>query len=134
MLKCAERFVANLKEKNLNFSTGDTERGDTVVDFPYQGKVTKCIFSGEEGQYFSMYLVYERIPQEKVADVIFLCNELNAEYKWVTYYVDSDNDLVMHDDAIVSEDSAGSECFELLVRMLKISEDIKPKIMKAIYA
>ena len=48
--------------------------------------------------------------------------------------MDKDNDLVMHDDAIVSEDSAAEECFELLVRMLKISEDIKPRIMKAIYA
>ena len=45
-----------------------------------------------------------------------------------------DNDLVMHDDAIVDVDSAAEECFELLVRMLKISEDIKPRIMKAIYA
>ena len=134
MLLCAERFIQNLKEKNLNYAAGDTERGDTVVDFPYQGKVTKCIFSGECGEYFSMYLVYERIPQEKVIDLILLCNELNAEYKWVTYYVDKDNDLVMHDDAIVSPDSAAEECFELLIRMLKISEDLKPRIMKAIYA
>ena len=134
MLLCAEQFTQTLKEKNLNNAAGDTDRGDSVVDFPYQGKVTKCIFSGEEGQYFSMYLVYERIPEEKVADLIFLCNELNAEYKWVTYYIEKDNDLVMHDDAIVSPESAADECFELLIRMLKISEDIKPRIMKAIYA
>ena len=81
-----------------------------------------------------MYLVYERIPEEKVADVIFLCNELNAVYKWVTFYVDNDNDLVMHDDAIVSADIAADVCFELLVRMLKIVEDLKPRIMKTIYA
>ena len=134
MLICAQEFIDNLKEKNLNFQHAETETGNVVVDFPYQGKVTKCIFSGEEGQYFSMYLVYERVPEDKVADLIFLCNQLNAEYKWVTYYVDNDNDFVMHDDAIVSADSAGAECFELLVRMLKISEDIKPRIMKAIYA
>jgi len=134
MLICAEQFIENLKSKNLNYATGESDKGDTIVDFPYQGKVTKCIFSGEEGQYFSMYLVYERIPEEKVADLIFLCNELNAEYKWVTYYVDKDNDLVMHDDAILSADTAAEEAFELLVRMLKISEDIKPRIMKAIYA
>ena len=134
MLKCAEQFTETLKEKDLNYTTADTEKGDTVVDFPYKGKVTKCIFSGEDGQYFSMYLVYERIPEDKVADLIFLCNELNTEYKWITYYVDKDNDLVMHDDAIVSPESAAEECFELLIRMLKISEDIKPRIMKAIYA
>lgn len=134
MQPCAAAFIEKLKSKNLNYATKDTDRGDTVVDFPYQGKVTKCIFSGETGEYFSMYLVYERIPEEKVADLIFLCNELNAEYKWVTYYVDKDNDLVMHDDAILSVESAAEEAFELLIRMLKISEDLKPLIMKAIYA
>ena len=105
-----------------------------MVDFPYQGKVTKCIFSGDLGQYFSMYLVYERIPEEKVPNLIFLCNQLNAEYKWITYYVDDDNDLVMHDDAIVSPETAAEECFELLIRMLKVSEDLRPRIMKEIYA
>lgn len=134
MLLCAQKFVDNLESKNLNYSSGESDRGDAIVDFPYQGKITKCIFSGDDGQYFSMYLVYERIPEDKVATVIYLCNELNAEYKWVTYYVDKDNDLVMHDDAIVSPDSAAEECFELLVRMLKIADDIKPRIMKAIYA
>lgn len=134
MQPCAAAFIENLKSKDLNYATKDTDRGDTVVDFPYQGKVTKCIFAGDQGEYFSMYLVYERIPKEKVADLIFLCNELNAEYKWVTYYVDSDNDLVMHDDAILSVESAAEEAFELLIRMLKISEDLKPRIMKAIYA
>ena len=134
MLLCAEKFIQKLKANNLNYAAGDTERGDTVLDFPYQGKVTKCIFSGEMGEYFSMYLVYERVPQEKVANLIYLCNELNAEYKWVTYYVDKDNDLIMHDDAIISPESAAEECFELLIRMLKISEDLKPRIMKEIYA
>jgi len=134
MLPCAKQFVDNLKSKKLNYSTNDTKRGDTVVDFPYQGKVTKCVFSGDKGEYFSMYLVYERIPEDKVADLIFLCNELNAEYKWVTFYVDKDNDLIMHDDAIVSIASAAEECFELLVRMLKITDELKTRIMKTIYA
>lgn len=133
MLTCAELFIASLKAKNLNFTAGETERGDVVVDFPYQGKVTKCFFSGENGEYFSMYLVYERVPEDKVADLIFLCNELNAEYKWITYYVDKDNDIVFHDDAILDVSTAGEEAFELLVRMLKIGDDIKPRIMKAIY-
>lgn len=134
MNACAELFVKNLKSKNLNFATADTDRGDTVVDFPYQGKVTKLIFSGETGEYCSFYLVYERVPEDKVADVIFTCNELNAEYKWVTFYVDKDNDLVIHDDAILSVESAAEEAFELLVRMLKITDDLRPRIMKAIYA
>ena len=131
---CAQAFVELLQAKNLNFQSGSMDNGHSVVDFPYQGKVAKLIFSGDAGEYLSIYMVYERVPEEKLADVIFTCNDLNCEYKWITFYVDKDNDVILHDDAILSAENASEEAFELLVRMVKIGEDIKPIIMKAIYA
>ena len=135
MLKpCAELFVELLKSKNLNFQSGVDKDGDSVVEFPYQGKVLKVFFCGNEGQYMSMYLVYERVPADKLTDLIFACNELNSQYKWVTFYVDRDNDIVLHDDAILSVENAADEAFELMLRILKIGEDNKAKIMRLIYA
>ena len=131
---CAELLVNNLKSKNLNFQSGTDKDGDSVVEFPYQGKLAKMFFSGEHGAYLSMYMVYERVPEERLTDAIFACNELNCRYKWITFYVDGDNDVILHDDAILSVDDAGEEAFELLVRMMKIGEDVKPQLMKAIYA
>ena len=134
MKPCAELFIEKLKAKDLNFRVGEDADGDTCVDFPYQGKVTKCFFTGDSGEYLSLYLVFEHVPEDKVADVIFVCNDLNCQYKWVTYYVDKDNDIVVHDDAILSVENAAEEAFELLIRMVKIAEETKPAIMKAIYA
>ncbi len=131
---CAEKFVNFLKEKNLNFESGTDKDGDSVVEFPYQGKVTRMFFCGDGGQYLSIYLVYERAPVEKKIDVIVACNEFNAQYKWVTAYVDKDNDLVFHDDAILAPENAADEAFELLLRTLKITEEVKPIFMRAIYA
>ena len=131
---CAQRFVDLLDSKKLNYRTAIDSDGDFVVEFPYSGKVTKIYFTGNEGSYLSMYLIYERVPAEKVADVIFTCNELNSRYKWVTFYVDKDNDVVLHDDAILSISNAAEEAFELLLRMIKIADDVKPQIMRAIYA
>ena len=134
MNACAEAFAAALKSKGLTYDSGLDKYGDSVIDFPYNGKVTKCFFSGENGEYLSLYQVYERIPEEKYADLLFLCNELNCRYKWATFYVDSDRDLVIHDDALLTVDSAADEAFELLVRIVKIADDVKPLVMKAIYA
>ena len=131
---CAQRFVDLLDSKKLNYRTAIDSDGDFVVEFPYSGKVTKMFFSGNEGSYLSLYLVYERVPADKVADVIFTCNELNSQYKWVTFYVDDDNDVVLHLDAILSPATAAEEAFELLVRTLNIGDEAKPIIMKAIYA
>ena len=130
---CATLFVEDLKSKNLKFHSGTNGNGDSVVEFPYEGKVAKIFFSGDQGKYMSIYLVFERVPADKVADVIFACNDLNCKYKWVTFYVDKDNDVVLHDDAILTPSTAAAEAFELLLRLIKIGDEVKPQIMRAIY-
>ncbi|MBE6821175.1 MAG: YbjN domain-containing protein [Ruminococcaceae bacterium] len=127
-----ELFKKLLDEKSLNYASRTTENGDGIIDLPFDGKVIKCFFSGDK--FLSIYLVFEKIPEEKLADVIFLCNELNAKYKWATFYVDKEGDLVIHDDALISGDSAAEECFELIIRILDIANKCKPTIMKCIYA
>ncbi len=134
MLLCAQSFAAYLEEKNFKFSVNDLENGETLLDFPYQGKLFRCFFSGENGQYLSLYLVYEKVPEEKFMDAVLLCNQINTEYKWVTAFVNNNSDFVFHDDAILSFDNAASESFELLARMISISDKLKPSIMKMIYA
>ena len=131
---CAEIFTKSLDAKNLHYNVYDGRDGDTIVDFPYQGKVTKLIFSGTTTNYMSLYLVFERIPDEKFADAVFVCNELNARFKWATFYVDSDKDIVIHDDAILSVETAADETLELLVRLIRIGDDVKPIIMRTLYA
>ena len=130
---CATLFVEDLKSKKLNFHSGTNGNGDSVVEFPYEGKVAKIFFSGDQGKYMSIYLVFERVPADKVADVIFACNDLNCKYKWVTFYVDKDNDVILHDDAILTPSTAADEAFELLLRLIKIGDEVKPQIMRAIY-
>ena len=133
MLTCAQLFCDFLVSKNFYFENSVDDDGDVIVKFPYEGKITKCIFSGDDGKYLSLYMLYENVPEEKLADLIFACNELNTKYKWVTFYVDGDRDLMLHDDALLSTESAAEEAFEMLVRMINISTEAKPVIMRALY-
>jgi hypothetical protein len=41
--------------------------------------------------------------------------------------------VILHDDAILAVETAADEAFELLVRMLKIGDEVKPQIMRTIY-
>ena len=133
MLACAELFAEDLKSKNLNFTINEAADGDVVVKFPYDGKFTTFVFSGDEGRYVSMYTLFDSVPADRVSDVIICCNSLNAMYKWLKFYVDKDNDLMIQDDAIISQDTAAEECFELLLRRINILKDEKVRIMRAIY-
>jgi len=91
-------------------------------------------FSGDEGEYMSMYTVFESVPKDKRFAVLEACNELNCRYKWITFYLDKDNDIVLHRDAILSVATADEEAFELLIRNIRIMDEVKPVLMKAIYA
>lgn len=127
-----ELFKELLDSKGLHYGSRIDNDGDGVVELPYDGKIVKCFFSGDK--YLSLYMVFESVPEDKLADVIFLCNELNSKYKWVTFYVDKDGDVVIHDDALISTETAAEEAFELIIRMLDITKNCKPAIMKCIYA
>ena len=134
MRACAERFVKYLDSKGFHYDAKVDSEGDDVVVFPYQRRDTTCFFCGEDGKYLSMYTTFESVPEDKFLEALIACNELNAQYKWVTFYIDKDKDLIAHDDAILNVETADDEAFELLVRTLKILDEAKPVIMKAIYA
>ena len=78
MNTCAANFVAFLEEKNLHFDAREIDNGGAMVAFPYNGKLARIFFNGQDGSYMSMYLVYESVPAEKIPDMLVLCNELNA--------------------------------------------------------
>ncbi len=131
---CAESFVENLKSKNLEFNVKEFSNGDVGVKFPYKGKETTCVFADDDGHYLSLYMIYERISEDKFAEALVACNDLNRQYKWVSYYIDDDNDIVIKNNAILTPETAGEVAFELLVRMITIADEAKPTLMKAIYA
>ena len=132
MLLAAQLFMEDLESKQLRYSFREVN-DDVVVNFPYDGKFTNFVFSGNDGCYVSMYTVFESCPPEKIADMLVLCNALNAKYKWLKFYIDKDNDIMVEDDAIVTPENAAAECFELLARRINILKEVKPEIMRLIY-
>ena len=132
MKDCAELFIANLESKNLTYEVREVD-DDTVVSFPYDNRKTNFIFSGASGDHAQMMTVIEKVPDEKFVDVVLACNQVNARFRYVKFVVDKENDVIVFTDAILDPSSAGDECFELLIRSLKIISDAKPTVMKAIY-
>jgi len=131
---CADKFVQYLESKNYNYTVLADEDDKAVVDFPYSGKSAKCFFTGDNGEYLSIYMVYESVPEDKYASALIACNEVNCKYKWVTAYLDEDRDILLHLDALLTPETSASETMEMLVRFVDIGDKVKPILMKAIYA
>ncbi|MCD8117781.1 MAG: YbjN domain-containing protein [Oscillospiraceae bacterium] len=131
---CAQAFADNLDSKNLTYSVSRDDDRSTVITFPYKQRRTSIIFSGEDGIQSQFQTVIESVPEEKVMDVIVVCNSLNTQYRFVKFVVDSDNDLMNYSDAILTPETAGEECFEVLLRTLQIIDEARPTFMRTIYA
>lgn len=134
MLTCAELFKNFLDDKNLNYDYRELENDNCLISFPHDGEKFMFVFTGDDGEYLSLRMFPEKVPDEKYADVLLACNLLNAKYKYVKFYIDDDNEIALEDDAILRVEAAADEAFELLCTMIDIYGKAKPVLMKAIYA
>ena len=69
----------------------------------------------------------------KEAAGIIKCNELNNHYRWVTFYIDDDADVITQIDSYVDEENCGSVCLSLVRRMVNIIDETYPDIMRTIW-
>lgn len=136
MLLCAEIFIEEfIKKQNLSHEVGENQDGSSVrIKAPWNGTDTVIYFNGPEGRDVSFVTCIEKVPDEKLESLYAVCNSLNAKYKWLRFYVDTDNYVIADDDAFLSENSVAEECERLLIPRFNIIEEVKPIIMRAIWA
>ena len=124
----------NIPEE-LKYTTRDLPDGSIVVSVMFNMVFTHAIFqSSDNGTHVAFRTQLESCPAEKTSDMLVVCNSLNMRYRWLKFYLDKDNDIMIEDDAIITTETAGDECFELLIRTAGIIKEVKPFILKAIYA
>lgn len=135
MVTNAEMFIAELQAKDIKFMTREIDNGGVVVSIMFNYILTNVIFEGhDDGKHVAFRTQLEKCPEEKTIDVMAVLNSLNEQYRWEKFYISTEGDIRVEDDAIVTPETAGEECFELLLRTVSIIKDVKPMIMKVMYA
>ena len=134
MTTCCEEYVAKLDEKNLRYQREDANDGGDLIRIGFNNTRIVLHFPGsDDGRHMALRCVIEHCPDDKIADLLVVCNALNAKVRWIKFYIDSDGDIMAEDDAILSPGTAGEEAFELMGRTVAIVDTSKPAIMRALY-
>lgn len=133
MYNTTRNFINELDSRELTYKYDENE-DNQIVAIGFDKFTLLCIFSGENGNYFTIFTDYVNCEKEKSLDVIIALNQLNSTYKWAKFYLDKDNDVIIDTDAIIDEETGGDECFELVARFVNIIKDANNDIMRAIYA
>lgn len=80
-------------------------------------------------------LNFINVPENKYDAMYKVLNECNDQYTHVKFVLDTESGQInARDDDVIQLDSCGPECFELMIRMVKVVEDAYPKFMKAMWA
>lgn len=129
-------FTDYLDEKGVKYQTD----GETKVRVGYKmdnmSSVSVNVIFDKDGEGKVHFVVWSigKFPDSKLMAGMAVCNALNAKYRWIKFYIDSDNEGCADLDAIVDEETVGPECYELMHRLLNIVDEAYPEIMRALYA
>ena len=139
MLNTALRFMSECDRVGLKYrDSRDLDDGSSLV---------VCGVDGKNNARYNVFFLFDkdqhavsvRIPgllqfeAEKEEEMRRLANEQNGTYRWLKFYT-KDGKVNVQVDAIVSEETADRICVELLLRSMKIIDEIYPKYMHALWS
>ncbi len=136
MQEYAQEFARVMDAEGIKYTVHD----DHVINVSYTGENLKNIsiyvFFDKEGSNHVQFYCGDIADFSSKEEVVALqvCNELNAEFRWVKFYVNKDKEVVATLDATLDITSSGDECVELLGRVVSIVDESFPKIAKARWA
>ncbi len=136
----AERIKSYLDEKEIRYDYYEaSEKRDEAIRVSTRAENKESIsinlFIDEDGGSMNIKsFTVAKVPENKLAEVFACLNALNSAYRWVKFYVDSDNEVTVAGDAIVDAATAGEEALEIIARYIKIIDEIYPRLMKVIWA
>lgn len=125
-LKTMRAFTAQLDEDGTSYRV-DAEM--QVVRLSYKGEnfdgQSFTFVFDDNGTSCQLYAFsIEAFEEDQLADAYEFCNNLNAKYRWLKFYIDTEHELTAKVDAIVSPETVGRICKELLFRAVDLVDDI----------
>ncbi len=127
-----------LESKNIKYSIvrEDAEKNDYITVSSKADKMqsmTLSFFIDDNDICVKVFGV-ANVPEEKKPTVLNALNELHKKYRWVTFFIDEEEEVVAQIDSKFKSNESAPELFwELLLRAYDIVNDSYPEIMKSIW-
>lgn len=135
--KFKREFCRYLDEKDVKYSElGENIFQVTFSDLKNMSRISVQFNFDNDGEGKVNVRTYDLgsfKSDDAFATGLLICNKMNTEYRWVRFYLDSDRDVVVDADAILSVGTVGEECAELMLRLIDIADKAYPEFMKALW-
>lgn len=134
-MNTAVRFFTDyLTRKDIVYSVPDENRVSVSFKGDNYPIIRSVFIFGDDGRDVAIRVfTIAKVPKDKALQVLAVCSVLNAEYRWVKFYLDTDWEVTAAMDAVIDPYTTGEECYELLMQMTQIVDKSYPEIMEALW-
>ena len=139
MLNTAMRFMSECDRVGLKYrDSRDMDDGKSLVLCGVNGKNNArydvaFIFDADGHSVSVRVFNFVTFPEDRWTRMLDVVNELNGTYRWLKFFTKGEG-INVQCDAIISEETSGRICVELLVRTMKLIDDVYPSFMRALWA
>ena len=128
---CKAAYLRYMDGHDIKYRDVSDRTVEVAYDTSNAGTVrVSVVFDESAGGYVHFFTPAIGPFRDKVAEGVLLCNAMNLNYRWVTFFLDRDNDVAVDADAMVSVEDAGRVCSDIVVRMVDIVDKAYPEFMK----
>lgn len=139
--KATKLIKEEMERQGLKYSIEEFEDGSTLwVRFTINNgpslQVKFISLDDKNDVAIRLFRIVENVEESKVDEMLKAVNECNCEYRYLKFILDDECDVnIEYDLALRAEDtSVGAEACEILVRIVKIVDEVYPKFMKIIWS
>lgn len=139
MFQATERIFTELsKDSNLKVFTEETDDSSRVwLQFGLEsGGSYRIRFISKDNDNDVAVRVFglTNVDDAQRAKVLPFLNEMNAQYRFIRFVLDKDNDVNIEYDYLVDCPDPAASARELIIRIVRIIDDVYPQLMRAIWA
>lgn len=140
MLNTALRFMSECDRVGLRYQDSrDLNDGGSLVVCGVHGKNNArydvlFVFAQDQHTVSMQILGLLQYDEEHNENMLAIANELNGTYRWFKFFTKENKKINVQADAIISEETSGHICVELLVRVMRIIDEVYPKFMHALWS
>ena len=133
----AEAFIERLERHDIRHMHDPQPDGSHYVALELAGKTSilynvAMVFSADGTEFGIRCYKLGTVPKDRQRPMLKLLNDLNANYAWVRFFLDSDSEVAAAADAVITTASAPRVCWEMLRRVFSVLDEVQEKIDKVL--
>ena len=116
----------------------ELEDGGTLMVAGFNGQMATydllMVFDKEDHTVMIRVGRLAKVPIDRQFEVLSALNELNREYRFVSFYSDPEDFVAVQTDRVIAANETADPVMEMIVRVVQILDGAYPRIMKAIWS